>query len=143
MVIIIGGISIGCGYTRLKESTPSPSKYYPADLDIIYRSGEYELNSIEGYLETNAGTIGIVRTTFVLSRDDRIRIYEAIKDRNIDSLPSGGGFGRKSLWIRCEGIKKKLDEGNIPERLKPVLDDILFNSPYFQMLPEYQGPKRL
>lgn len=148
----------GCGYTRLAGSSdnrPSHVPYYPANLAIVYFANDAEFNSFDGYIIKDIGTRS-VRTTFILSESEKIRIYQALKDMDMSnyegSVGSGGFYGR-SLRVRYENVLKDLswttiqtsndDKSKRLKNLQQVLDDVLFKNPYYLLLPPYEGPPRL
>lgn len=154
---LIVGLSVlsffqGCGYTKLSLPTYNSYKYFPSDLEIVYSSDNSKLNSVEGYIEKDVGDAGIARTTFVLSSADKSKIYEAVKDMDIESYPPNNGKQYatiKMLWIKYHDVEKRLSWGFLRDsndeklirlyNLQRVLDDVLLNNPFYQMLPEYQG----
>jgi hypothetical protein len=156
ITILVSLFIAGCGYTKLAESTssrPSYSPYYPSNLDIVYSTNDVEFNSFEGYIIKDIGT-GSAKIPFILSENDRIRIYAALKDMDISSYPDqvggGSGYSRKSLRIRYENIVKDIswdiyqtngdDKLGKLKDLERVLDTVLYNNPFYKSLPDYEGP---
>lgn len=146
----------GCGYTKLSSEKTTVSRaavWHPEPFEIIYSSGSNEINSKEGYIKKDLVVNGFAKSSFLLTNNDKNRIYAVIKNIDLTTFPDNSGYGggslAKSLWIKCGNIEKRISLGiydnpknkeeAVLKQLEDVLDDILFYNSNYQSMPKPEG----
>lgn len=155
--IILVQFLFGCGYTKLSTTKPGDSSLttrYPEPFEVIYKSGNNEFNSVNSYIKKDLVLDGFAEASFSLSNNDKIRIYEIVKDIDWITLPSSIGMtsalGLNQLWIRFGDIEKNVSwhfMGDSPKnenekllmKLEIILKDILYNNSAYRSLPKPRG----
>lgn len=146
----------GCGFTKLNTISTFSSNVnhkYSDTLDVIYTSGNNELNSVECYIKKDLVMDGFVKAAYYLTGIDKSRIYEVIKDIDWSIFPDNmrgiNSLTAESLWIRFGNIEKRIawdiygepknEKEQILKKLGNVLSDILYNNPVFKSMPKPRG----
>ena len=136
---------IGCGYTKTGHSSDG-LPLYPMDLQIIYTASGSTINSVESWLGNRSHQIRCI-----LSASERSKIYSVLKNIEIDSIEvkinstMSQKASDRSLWFKYGSLEKSIswdsysvhNNGKMAqlEQLQVVLDDVLFNNPFYQVLP--------
>jgi hypothetical protein len=137
---------IGCGYTKISGSSSDGIPLYPLDLQIIYSASGTTINTVESWLGNRSYQIRCI-----LSRPELSKIYSVLKNVDIDSLQVSIGStmtktgNDRSLWFKYGSLEKSISWDSFSlhnsekqiqlEQLQSVLDDVLFNNPFYQVLP--------
>ncbi len=145
-----------CGYTNLVKTNSLNSMndvVPPEPFEVIYTSGLNELNSLEEYVKKDLVKDGFAKANYRLTREDKIKIYDAVKDIDWSTFPDriGTNVGRmtKSLWIKYGSIEKRIswsiisnpenDQEYAIKKIEEVLNDVLYNSSAYRSLPKPNG----
>ncbi|MGD8781727.1 MAG: hypothetical protein PVH88_22520 [Ignavibacteria bacterium] len=150
-LLILSFVSLG--YTNLSQTIKHQTQNSNFTLEVIYRSGNNELNSVWNYIRKDLVKDGYIEAPYYLSFRDKDRIYEIVQDVDLASFPDVIGYTNrldsKSLLIKYDDIEKSIkwyidgepenEQEAILKELEEVLDDILFNNDVYRSLPKPRG----
>ncbi|MDA3861080.1 MAG: hypothetical protein PF445_07615 [Melioribacteraceae bacterium] len=151
VLLFISIILSSCSYTKLASKTKT-TIWNNGRVEIIYKHGNSELNTIYNYVANNQA-----RGTYYLSNYDKERISNAVNNIIWSSIPDTMNlvnFSNYSIYPKIEesleitfgDISKQIEwtSNNIHESeslqmlksLTAILKDILFNNPAYPLPPK-------